>query len=133
MFNTNLISFLLSFFTKNPYKPFEKKEDGLKSYKYSIIIENSSETDYFTEKVIDACLLETIPIYWGAPNISKYFDTRGFIVCKNIQEIKSAINKMSDEDYVLKKEYIKKNKQKALYHTDFKKRAAQIIKDSILK
>ena len=40
---------------------------------------------------------------------------------------------MSDKDYVLKKEYIKKNKQKALYHTDFKKRAAQIIKDSILK
>ena len=115
------------------YKPFEKKEDGLKSYKYSIIIENSSETDYFTEKVIDACLLETIPIYWGAPNISKYFDTRGFIVCKNIQEIKSAIKKMSDEDYDSKKEYIKKNKQTALYHADFKKRAAQIIKESISK
>ena len=115
------------------YKPFEQKEDGLKSYKYSIIIENSSEADYFTEKVIDACLLETIPIYWGAPNISKYFDTRGFIVCKNIQEIKSAIKKMSDEDYDSKKEYIKKNKQTALYHADFKKRAAQIIKESISK
>ena len=115
------------------YKPFDQKEDGLKSYKYSIIIENSSEADYFTEKVIDACLLETIPIYWGAPNISKYFDIRGFIVCENIKEIKYAINKMSDEDYISKKEYIKKNKQTALYHADFKKRAAQIIKDSILK
>lgn len=115
------------------YKPFEKKEDGLKSYKYSIIIENSSENDYFTEKVIDACLLETIPIYWGAPNIYKYFDTRGFIVCKNIEEIKSAINKMSDEDYISKKKYIKKNKQSAFYHADFKNRAAQIIKDSIMK
>ena len=88
---------------------------------------------HLTEKLIDSCLLETIPIYWGAPNISKYFDTRGFIVCKNIQEIKSAIKKMSDEDYVSKKEYIKKNKQTALYHADFKKRAAQIIKESISK
>ena len=69
------------------YEPFEKKEDGLKSYRYSIIIENSSEYDYFTEKLIDACLLETIPIYWGAPNISEYFDTRGFIICKNLDEI----------------------------------------------
>ena len=51
----------------------KKKEDGLKSYKYSIIIENSSEVNYFTEKLIDACLLETVPIYWGAPNISEYF------------------------------------------------------------
>ena len=58
------------------YKPFEKKEDGLKSYKYSIIIENSSEDNYFTEKLVDACLLETVPIYWGAPNISEYFDVK---------------------------------------------------------
>ena len=68
-----------------------------------------------------------------AKNLSKYFDIRGFIVCENIKEIKYAINKMSDEDYISKKEYIKKNKQTALYHADFKKRAAQIIKDSILK
>lgn len=112
------------------YKPFEKKEDGLKSYKYSIIIENSSEQDYFTEKVVDACLLETIPIYWGAPNISEYFDTRGLIVCENIEEIKQAINKMSNENYASKIKYIKKNKLSALYHSDFKKRAAKIIRDS---
>tara|TARA_B110000977_G_scaffold100249_1_gene131565 strand:+ start:1832 stop:2710 length:879 start_codon:yes stop_codon:yes gene_type:complete len=113
------------------YKSFERKEDGLKSYKYSIIIENSSENDYFTEKLIDACLLETVPIYWGAPNISDYFDIRGFVICKNIKEIKYAINTMNGKDYSSKKRWIKKNKQTALYHADFKKRAALIIKQSI--
>ena len=113
------------------YKPFKKKEDGLKSYKYSIIIENSSEDNYFTEKLIDACLLETVPIYWGAPNISEYFDVKGFIICKNFEEIKYAISKMSDEDYLSRIKWIKKNKKTASYHADFKKRAAQIIRQSL--
>ena len=113
------------------YKPFKKKEDGLKSYKYSVIIENSSEVNYFTEKLIDACLLETVPIYWGAPNISEYFDVRGFIICENFEEIKYAMSKMSDEDYLSKIKWIKKNKKTASYHADFKKRAAQIIKQSL--
>ena len=113
------------------YRPFENKEDGLKSYRYSIVIENTSELDYFTEKVIDACLLETIPIYWGAPNISKYFDTRGFIVCKSIDQILQAIQTMSIDDYNSKIEWIKKNKIKAAYHANYVKRAAQVIRSSL--
>ena len=113
------------------YKPFENKEDGLKSYRYSIVIENTSELDYFTEKVIDACLLETIPIYWGAPNISKYFDTRGFIVCENIDQILQAIRTISIDDYNSKVEWIMKNKVKAAYHANCFKRAAQVIRSSL--
>ncbi len=113
------------------YRPFENKEDGLKSYRYSIVIENTSELDYFTEKVIDACLLETIPIYWGAPNISKYFDTRGFIVCENIDQILQAIRTISIDDYNSKVEWIMKNKVKAAYHANCFKRAAQVIRSSL--
>ena len=113
------------------YKPFKNKEDGLKSFRYSIVIENSSELDYFTEKVIDACLLETIPIYWGAPNISKYFDTRGFILCESIDQILLAIQTMSIDDYNSKKEWIKKNKITAAYHANYIKRSAQVIRSSL--
>ena len=76
-------------------------------------------------------MLETVPIYWGAPNISEYFDVKGFIICENFEEIKYAISKMSDEDYLSKIKWIKKNKKTASYHADFKKRAAQIIKQSL--
>jgi len=113
------------------YRPFKNKEDGLKSYRYSIVIENTSELDYFTEKVIDACLLETIPIYWGAPNISKYFDTRGFIVCENIDQILQAIQTIGIDDYNSKVEWIMKNKVKAAYHANCFKRAAQVIRSSL--
>ena len=113
------------------YKPFENKEDGLKSFRYSIVIKNSSEQDYFTEKVIDACLLETIPIYWGAPNISKYFDIRGFIVCNSSDEIVDALKNLSKKDYNRKIKWVKKNKETALYHSNYMKRAALIIKEHL--
>jgi hypothetical protein len=113
------------------YKPFKKKEDGLKSYRYSIIIENSSENDYFTEKIVDSCLLETVPIYWGAPNISEYFDAKGLIICNNIQDIKNAIRNMSKKDYLSRIKWIKKNKEIAFYYADYQKRAALKIQKSI--
>jgi hypothetical protein len=113
------------------YKPFKNKEDGLKSFRYSIVIENSSEQDYFTEKLVDACLLETIPIYWGAPNISKYFDIRGFIVCNSSDEIENALKNLSIRYYNRKIKWIKKNKEIALYHANLMKRAALIIREHL--
>ena len=55
------------------YKPFDDKADGLAPYRYSVVIENCQERGYFTKKIIDALLLKTVPIYWGAPDIEKFF------------------------------------------------------------
>ena len=49
------------------------KYNGLKNYKYSLCIENSCENNYFSEKFTDCILSWTIPIYFGCPNIDKYF------------------------------------------------------------
>ena len=46
---------------------------------YSVAVESSSETNYFTEKLIDCLITKTIPIYWGCPNISDFFDTSYWI------------------------------------------------------
>jgi len=49
------------------------KWDGLENYKYSIAIENCCKENYFSEKFTDCILAWTIPIYYGCPNIDKYF------------------------------------------------------------
>ncbi len=49
------------------------KWDGLAGYKYSVVIENSSVRDYWTEKIADAFLAESYPFYYGCPNIGDYF------------------------------------------------------------
>ncbi len=46
---------------------------------YSVAVESASETNYFTEKLIDCLITKTIPIYWGCPNISDFFDTSYWI------------------------------------------------------
>jgi hypothetical protein len=51
------------------------KWDGIAPYKYHIVLENSVTDDYWTEKLGDAFLASAYPLYWGAPNINKYFPT----------------------------------------------------------
>lgn len=49
------------------------KWDGLADYKYTVVIENSSFPDYWTEKIADAFLAGCYPFYFGCPNIADYF------------------------------------------------------------
>jgi hypothetical protein len=67
--------------------PISSKEDGLKDYKYSIVIENTSRKNYFTEKIVDCFNVGTIPIYWGCPNIGDFFSEDGIIKFKDTDEL----------------------------------------------
>ena len=57
----------------------DDKWDGIAPYKYSIAIENTSKADYWTEKISDCFLSYTVPVYFGATNISQYFPRESFI------------------------------------------------------
>lgn len=81
------------------YVPFEKKADGLAPYRYSIVIENAQELNYFSEKLVDALLCETVPIYWGCPNVAEFFDTGGMMICNSLDDIKASVAQMSEADY----------------------------------
>jgi Glycosyltransferase family 10 (fucosyltransferase) C-term len=61
------------------FQPIDDKFEGLKSYKYSIAVENYSSNDYWTEKAIDCMLSWTIPLYYGCTNMEKYFPKGSFI------------------------------------------------------
>ena len=45
------------------YDPIEFKIDGLKDYRFSVVIENCKRDYWFTEKLIDCFVTGTIPIY----------------------------------------------------------------------
>ena len=98
--------------------------------KFSVIIENSQETNYFSEKLIDCLLTRTIPIYWGCPNIEEYFDINGFIFINNENDFLSQLNAINLEEYYSdKKESIEKNFEEAKkYAFNFSKRVEKQIK-----
>lgn len=85
----------LDWFSKGERTFLRDKWDGLASYKYSIAIENSSYTNYFTEKISDCFLAYTMPVYWGCPNIGDFFDERSF-VSVDIHDFSQAIGIIDD-------------------------------------
>lgn len=60
-------------------KPIDDKFDGLYPYKYTLAIENYSDNNYWTEKIADAFLAWTIPIYYGCKNIEDFFPENSYI------------------------------------------------------
>ena len=112
------------------YAPIEHKADGLAPYRYSVIIENVREPGYFSEKLIDSLLCETVPIYWGAQDIAATFDRRGMLICQSFDEIKEAIRSISEKDYTSRLEFIAKNKEKAARYADHELAAARIVENA---
>lgn len=111
------------------YKAFEEKVDGLLPYRYSVVIENARERSYFTEKLVDALLCATVPIYWGCPNIAEFFDVSGMIICDSEADIRQAIGQMSKPDYAARRSAIEATQERALHYGDVLGRAAQAVLD----
>ncbi len=55
------------------FQPIPDKWDAIAPYKYHLVLENSIIPDYWTEKLGDAFLGFSYPIYYGCPNILDYF------------------------------------------------------------
>lgn len=91
------------------YKQINNKIEGIKTYKYSIVIENSKSDYYFTEKIIDCFRTGTIPIYWGCPSIGDFFDINGIISFDNEDELIGILKNISDDDYNNRLDSINKN------------------------
>ncbi len=70
---------------------FVDKADVLMPYKYHIVIENTSQDDYITEKLFDPYLTYTYPIYYGAKNANEYFIDTSFS-CIDIEKPNEAID-----------------------------------------
>ncbi|SDS24656.1 glycosyltransferase family 10 domain-containing protein [Christiangramia echinicola] len=76
------------------------KLDFQRSCKFSIAFENTSTPGYVTEKIMHAFITDTIPIYWGDPNITKDFNPEAFINCHNFRNFEKVVEyvKKVDQD-----------------------------------
>lgn len=74
-----------------------------KNYKFSICYENCRDVPgYITEKIFDCFAAGSIPIYWGANNITDYIPKECFIDKRNFssyQELYQFLKEMTKEEY----------------------------------
>jgi hypothetical protein len=102
-------------YANNPFLENDSKISLFDTYQFSIVIENSKQKNYFTEKIIDCLVTKTIPIYWGCPNIDNIFDITGWIILESdsIEELVEKLKVLDEKYYDNHKDVVEKNYLKA--------------------
>lgn len=72
--------------------PVKDKNLFLSKHKFNIAFENTKYAGYTTEKIVDAFMARTVPIYYGNPLISSEFNKDSFINVSRFDSIESAID-----------------------------------------
>ena len=80
------------------YKYLNEKIEGLRDYRFSIVIENSISGRYMTEKLIDAIVTGTVPIYWGASYAKEVFGS-GMIPFDTVEDLERILPTLTPELY----------------------------------
>jgi hypothetical protein len=65
-------------------------------YPFSIVIENHIDEFWITEKICNCFSHKTVPIYYGAEGIDYFFNKRGILIARSIDDVKSYVNILSD-------------------------------------
>jgi alpha(1,3/1,4) fucosyltransferase len=92
-------------YLNNIGRPVTDKLEFIREYKFTIAIENSSASGYTTEKLVEPMAANSIPIYWGDPNVQLDFNKKSFICLKDFESIDQAIEEIiyldtHDEAYI---------------------------------
>lgn len=79
-----------------------------KNYKFALAIENTSFSGYTTEKLVEAFAAGGVPIYWGDPDVGRYFNEKAFINIMSYPSLEEAINEImrADEDTKVYQAYL---------------------------
>ena len=99
---------IIDLFGSGSPNPVKFKEEALCDYRFTIVIENVADNNYFTEKIVDPLLVGTVPIYWGCPNIDDFFDSRGILNFTN-GDFEKIFSELSEELYQKTLPHAKKN------------------------
>lgn len=98
------------------YNPVDSKATALAPYCYSIVIESERTMGYFTEKLIDALSVGTVPIYWGDPLVTERFNPDGIITFNNLDELWFVLSTLSNADYESRMDAICENMERARHY-----------------
>lgn len=71
-------------------------------FKFTIAFENGSFPGYSTEKIVHALAADTIPIYWGDPNVERVFNSRRFINAngKKLEAVVDEVKRINEDQSI---------------------------------
>lgn len=78
--------------------PVGDKRAFIGRYKFNIACENSSRPGYTTEKLLEALQADTIPIYWGDPEVGRDFNLRRIVSAHEFPTMKALVDRVIELD-----------------------------------
>lgn len=101
-------NFYIPFFLKKKRVSYKgsvsNKIETQSMYKFSICFQNTSIiNNYLDEKIFDSFLANTVPVYWGCPNINELIPSNTFIdyrKFKSIEDLFNYMHNMSNDEYI---------------------------------
>jgi hypothetical protein len=89
-------------FANNIGGPVDDKRKFQSEYKFSIAFENNAyrpqHPGYTTEKIMEPMTVNSVPIYWGNPEIGKEFNTKSFINLYDFDSVDDVIDYIIELD-----------------------------------
>jgi hypothetical protein len=76
----------------------ENKIEFMRPYKFVIAFENSSYPGYTTEKILQPNYSDSVPIYWGSPNVDEEFNPKSFVWVRRREDIEKVVKHLVDAD-----------------------------------
>lgn len=112
------------------------KRIALEPYRFSIAMENDASDFYFTEKLIDCILTETVPIYYGCPGIGELLDPGGLLTFASHAQLVALLPRLTPQLYNEVRPFALMNKAKVIdarwsSHRALFSRIADFIEQSI--
>lgn len=116
------------------FAPICDKLDGLLDYKYSVVVENCSVKNYWTEKLADAWIAWTLPLYYGDPSILDRIPDKNALIpidINNAARSVETIKKVLKEDpYVSRIQAIERCRNWVIEQANPFRRMEQIVSQS---
>lgn len=78
--------------------PVTDKLAFISKYKFNLAIENLNTDGYITEKILEAFVAGTVPIYWGGEQVKKDFGEGGYINISDFETLDEAIEYIKKVD-----------------------------------
>ena len=116
----------------NGVRSMPEKWDAIAPYRFHLALENQSTYGCFSEKLYDSFLGLSMPIYWGAPDLGRYFAPDSFVAI-DIRDLKGSlalITRAIDEEWDRAHAFaVRRSRDRVLNDYNAYKRIARIAQD----
>jgi len=78
---------------------WDDKRTIIEPYQFHIAVENAMHNNWFADKIVDAFIGKAVPLYWGCPNLDKFFNMDGVIRFYTMNELENRLSSLTPEYY----------------------------------